>query len=61
MLIRAFAKGHAARRARELPDQLIGWVFFVRFIRRVTAKLTYPTYSGMHTLVVGFLTVSTHC
>ncbi|MDG4833189.1 hypothetical protein O7627_28365 [Solwaraspora sp. WMMD1047] len=30
------------------------------FIRRVPAKLTYPTYSGMHTLVVGFLTVSTH-
>jgi hypothetical protein len=31
------------------------------FIRRVPAKLTYPTYSGMHTLVVGFLTVSMHC
>ncbi|GIG85875.1 hypothetical protein [Plantactinospora endophytica] len=30
-----------------------------RFIRRVPAKLTYPTYSGMHTLGVGFLTVST--
>lgn len=31
------------------------------FIRRVPAKLTYPTYSGMHTLIVGFLTLSTDC
>jgi hypothetical protein len=35
--------------------------FVARFFRRVPAKLTYPAYSGVHTLVVGFLTVLTRC